>query len=236
MAENTDEKKLTPPYLPYKTLINFLERLKVGIPARIDRSVMGSFSGAIQAALFTALKYLQLVNREHIPTEKLTKIVLAEGEERKKLLREIITVSYPFLFREGLDLKRATAHQIQELFDQSGASGGTITKSITFFMAAAKDAGIELSPHLKIKGAGRKPGKTRKGLDRLEKQDNGFSQSEEPSAGGKDSLAELQVWLSMFPKFDPTWTDEIKAKWFDGFRDLRKDFKQKSDDDKEVGL
>ena len=227
MIENADEKKpINPPYLPYKTLVNFLERLKVGVPARIDRSVMGSFSGAVQAALFTALKYLQLMNRDHIPTEKLSKLVHVEGEERKKLLREIISVSYPFLFKEGLDLKRITGHQLQELFANSGVSGGTVSKSMAFFMAAAKDAEIELSPHLKIKSVGRSSGKIRKiRQDRID-ENNGSPYVEERNKPQSSTLEETQLWLSVFPKFDPSWSDEIKAKWFDAFRDLRKEFRQ----------
>ncbi len=29
-----------------------------------------------------------------------------------------------------------------------------------------------------------------------------------------------QMLLSKFPSFDPNWSDEVKAKWFDGFHRL----------------
>ncbi len=233
MSEDKEEKKITPPYLPYKTFTNFIERLKVGVPARIDRSVMGTFSGAAQAALFSALRFFSLISKEHLPTEALTKLVNSTGDERKTFLKVLMAERYPFLFKAGIDFQRMTAHQLQETFENSGASGGTIQKSIAFFMAMAKDAGIELSPHLKIKGTGRKVGKARKSTERYEKHDNGLSQNEGQHKKENDSFAELQLWLSMFPKFDPAWPDDIKSKWFDDFRDLRKDFKQKKDDNKE---
>jgi hypothetical protein len=222
MSENKEEKKITLPYLPYKTLLTFFEKLKVGIPARIDRGVMSSFSGAAQASLFTALKYLQLINRDHIPTEKLTKIVLAEGEERKKFIKEMIISSYPFLFKEGIDLKRITALQLQELFEKAGASGGTLRKSITFFMAAAKDATIELSPHLKVK-TGRIMGKTKKGGGLEKSSKNDIEEEKELS-----TLTWQQLLATKFPKFDPAWPDDVKTKWFDGFKELMGQFKEQS--------
>jgi hypothetical protein len=172
MTDSKEEKKLTPPYLSYRTFINFLEKLKVGMPSRIDRSVMGSFSGAAQAQIFPALKYLHLINPDDTPTEKLTSLVSSEGTEKQKILKDMIIVAYPFLFKDGIDLKRMTASHLQELFDKAGASGATARKSITFFMAAAKNTGIELSPHLKIRGAIRNSGKGKKTkIEKIERDD-----------------------------------------------------------------
>ncbi len=234
MAENTEDKKPTPPYLPYKTLTNFLERLKVGIPARIDRSVMGSFSGAAQAALFTALKYLHLIDQNHIPTEALTRLVNAQGEEREKFLKVMVGTYYPFLFKgEADDFKRMTAHQLQERFEASGVSGGTVPKSIAFFMAMAKDAGIELSPHLKkFKGAGRSTVRTR----RL-RPDRGDENNEPLHDEVREPRTEILTWqqilASKFPAFDPSWSAEVQAKWFDGFKELMGQFKRQSGEEEE---
>jgi hypothetical protein len=39
---------------------------------------------------------------------------------------------------------------------------------------------------------------------------------------GSDSMEMTweQMLLSKFPSFDPSWPDEVKSKWFDGFHRL----------------
>src|ERR1035438_10278775 len=96
-----------PPYVPYRSFRNFIDSLKQGIPARIDRSVMSSMSGALQSQLTTTLRYLMLISPTGQPTNSLPKLVNSEGPERAKAMREIITNCYPFLF-QNFDLKNAT--------------------------------------------------------------------------------------------------------------------------------
>lgn len=239
MEENKG-KKLIPPYLAYKTLLNFLDRLKASvIPTRVDRSVMSTYSGAIQAQLLTTLRYLHLIREEGIPEEKLSILVHSEGEERQKILKDIIVTSYPFLFKDGFHLKQASPQHLQDLFEKAGVSGATIRKSITFFIAMAKNAGMELSPRikkLKFKRTAFPKSKKTNGEKKTERPGTEYQGEEQSDKEKQTSLEEMQLWLSMFPKFDPSWSDEIKKSWFEGFRDLRKDFKQKSDDDKEVKL
>ena len=55
--------KLVPPYVPYRSFGNFIQSLKQGIPARIDRSVMSNMSGALQSQL-TSQKMILLMNTE----------------------------------------------------------------------------------------------------------------------------------------------------------------------------
>lgn len=229
MKNNKEEKTWGPPYVSYKTFINFLERLKAsGIPTRIDRSVVPSYSGAIQGHLFSTLKYLHLMSQHGVPTEKLTKLVNSEGADRQKILKEILVSSYKFLFKEGVDLGRITSNELQTLFDKEGVSGGTIRKAIGFFKEIAKNAGIELSPYIgKIKSSGsRSNGKKgrKKSEDKL---------SDIPSPTIREFYPEQPIkqdWqnllLSKFPNFDPAWSDDVKAKWFEGFKELMEEFKK----------
>ena len=144
------EKKLLPPYVPYKTFGNFFESLKaIGIPQRIDRSVMKSMSGGLQGQLMLALEYLSLITDTGTPTDKLEHLVHSEGTKRQEVLREILTSSYGFLFTDGLQLDRATASQFRERFEQTGATGDTLRKCMAFFLNSAKAAGIDLSSYLK---------------------------------------------------------------------------------------
>lgn len=223
-----DEKKATPPYLPYKTFTNFIERLKAsGVPARVDRSVLGVFSGAIQGQLVTALKYLSLINEHGTPTEKLEKLVAANENESRPIFKDILTSSYLFLFKEKVDLSKMTMLQLKQRFEDAGTSGDTTRKSLKFFLVAAQEAGIELSPYIK-KAKLRVPRsfnapKAKKSI--VEKKvEATLTGSGRPQ--GDESNAQLQLLLSKFPSFDPEWSDEVKTKWFEGFSRLMDEFKK----------
>ena len=43
---------------------------------------------------------------------------------------------------------------------------------------------------------------------------------DELSVGGKSGGSLKEMLFSRFPEFDPKWTDEIKAKWFEAFERL----------------
>jgi hypothetical protein len=208
-----------PPYVPYRSFRNFTDSLKQGIPSRIDRSVMPSMSGALQGQLTTALRYLKLITTGGHPTPVLPQLVNSEGHERAKVLRSVLLVAYPFLFeRERFDLMGATPRMMEEQFAHAGASGGTIDKCINFFLAAAKDAELPLSPHLKM-GRGNRTSRARQ---RPRGADLAVNAEGQVSMGGNESgdLTWAQMLLSKFPSFDPSWPDEVKAKWFDGFHRL----------------
>jgi len=154
-----------PPYISYRTFSNFLTDLRSrGIPSRVDRSVMSHKSGTVQSQLLLALHYLGLVKATGHPTQRLSRLVEAEGAERKQVVREMIQSSYDFAFDRSFGLETATSNQAQEVFEKTGASGETVRRCIAFFLAAAKDGGIPVSPYIKPHGrrrsASRKKGAT----------------------------------------------------------------------------
>ncbi len=65
--DTPERKAATPPYVAYKTLSNFLDRFKQGLPGRIDRGLMGSMSGAAQSQVTTALRFLGMISENNIP-------------------------------------------------------------------------------------------------------------------------------------------------------------------------
>jgi len=195
-------------------------------------------SGTLQSLLISALEYLNLIHPGNgVPTENLTKLVHSEGGDRQRILKEIVTSSYSFIFHDDFNLSRATAHQLQEKFTGIGTSGDTTRKCIGFFMHIAKEAGIPMSPHLK-KPRGRRPGaapKTKKHTIKTpppaQQQGNG-SYIEETEKGHAD-VGWQKLLLSKFPSFDPAWPDDVKTKWFDGFKGLMDQFKQQENADEE---
>ncbi len=152
---DTPEKKAaTPPYVAYKTLSNFLDRFKQGVPGRIDRGLMGSMSGAAQSQVTTALRFLGMISENNIPSQIMKRYVSGEEAERKTALRETLEKSYPFIFRHDFDLSTATAQMLRENFAQNtSATGETISRCITFLKDAAADAGIDVSPYILQKSA-----------------------------------------------------------------------------------
>jgi len=152
----------TPPYLPYATFKNFLDSLKAGIPGQIDRSVMRSLSGSAQSMLIGSLRFFDLISEDGKPSPTLGKLVNAEPVDRQKILRGLIETAYPFMFGDGISLKTATPKQVADAFADAGVSGDTIRKAVVFFLSAAKDADIPLSPFLKVRQPGRPPGSSGK--------------------------------------------------------------------------
>jgi hypothetical protein len=145
----TEKKHPSPPYVPYKTFKNFLEKFKQGTPTRIDRDLMGTMSGAAQSQLITALRYLRFVSENNLPLDYMKRYVVAEGEDRKAILRDILEQSYPFLFNEHFDLANATASLLRETIESNtSATGETVNRCIAFLKDAAQDAGLKVSQYI----------------------------------------------------------------------------------------
>jgi len=143
------QKAQAPPYVAFRTLWNFLDRLgEVGTPPRIDRSVWGdNLSGAYGSQLMAALRFLKLVDEGNNAYGDL-KLIAEDREMRRSFLQNrLLEVYGPAL--SGLDLSQATMAQLEERFrDHYSVAGATFTKAIAFFIHAAQTTGIALSPYI----------------------------------------------------------------------------------------
>lgn len=217
MSDKKDAR-LIPPYCSYKTLRNFIEPFKITMPGRIDRTIMKNYSGAQQAQLLNALKSLGLIASDGVPKPQLHRWVKADGEERQKVLKEILVAAYPFIFSDGFDLTTATPGSFDQRFAQTGITGDTIRKCVVFFIAAAQAAGIQLSPYIK-------PVKARASSVRTRRQ-GASGQQKNNTTAAQQNVSQQSQWsemlLAKFPAFDPAWPDDVKSKWFDGFQKLMK--------------
>lgn len=223
------EAKNVPPYVPYKTFINFIDGLRVAMPSRIDKSIMGSLSGGIQGQLIAALKYLHLIGHNDAPSDRMTRLVNSEGPEREKALRDIIQSSYSFLFKEGIDLQRATLKIVDDEFASVGASGDTIRKCVAFFLAAAKASRLPLSPYLSnIKRGPRSSAPRQKRQAPQADQTSGNGPM--TGASSNEQMSWSKLLLSKFPSFDPNWSSEVQSKWFDMFEKMMASGQVQSDD------
>lgn len=193
MPGDATEKNPMPPYVAFKTFSTFIDRLRP-MPGRIDRSVMQGMSGATQSQLSAALKYLGLVGPGNVPTQLLCELSSAAGKpERAAVLGAMLKTAYPFLYQTGFDLRVATSAQLNERFRETRATGGTLTRCVAFFLAAAKAADLPLSPHIKPSRAATAAGARRGGNVRSRRaaRENGASAPAvgPPPAGSTKSVA-----------------------------------------------
>jgi hypothetical protein len=220
MVAANDEKRL-PPYVSYRTFRNFTIDLRQGIPSRVDRSFWGTkMAGSTGIQLMTALRFLSLIDEGDRPTEKLVRIVESEGRERQEILKGIVRDKYAFVF-DSLELERATPAELGEKFKEQGAEGDVGRKCIAFFVAAANDAEIPLSPFiLKKTRAARTTSRPKRAATKSPLQKVKGGRVLEAPAGFPARIAWEELLLSKFPSFDPSWPDEVKVKWFDAFDQL----------------
>lgn len=203
-----------PPYLPYKTFVNFLNGLRHNIPSRIDRSVLRSLSGSVQGQLIQALRYFDLINVDGRPADSLIALVKAEGGERQRLVGEVLDRSYQFVFGSQLDLQRITMKQIEEVFAEQTLVGETASKAIELFLSLAKYVGIKLSPHLTM------PKRTSISKRRSAAKGTTHRIQHRSSHQVEGATEWVQLLISKFPNFDPNWSEELKLRWFDSFHEL----------------
>lgn len=145
---NTETKKTIPAYTTYTAFTNLISDLRENnIPSHVTRSVIkGSNSG--KAMMMASLKYLDLINKDSIPTDTLVQLV--ENDDNYSInLKQLLLAKYPFLFDETIDIKTTTTEKVAEKFQQAGAQGSTVSKCMAFFLGAAKAAELEVSPRVK---------------------------------------------------------------------------------------
>ncbi|MFK5948979.1 MAG: DUF5343 domain-containing protein [Methylococcales bacterium] len=182
MAE--ENKQQTPPYTTYKSFTNLIiDFREEGTPDHVTRSVVkGSNSG--KAMMSATLKYLKLVDSESVPTESFKQLI-DSVDNYKELLSSLLHSSYPFLFDGSIDLSNTTTEKVADKFKLAGARGSTISKCMVFFLAAAKDAEINISSRVKAQAPARSNNGSKKQKNKSS-QDNDTSDAnsgDKPGSG-----------------------------------------------------
>ncbi|WP_157835501.1 MULTISPECIES: DUF5343 domain-containing protein [Xanthomonas] len=146
-----NDKIIKPPYTSYRSFLSLMSDLRDHdmLPAAIDRSFLSKRSGSEQSALIATLKWFKLVDEVGIPTTLLDKYIAADAETAKSMFKNMVVESYGAITDGTFNLRSATTSQLAEQFRQYEISGSTLAKSVTFFLAAAKDAGVVVSPFAK---------------------------------------------------------------------------------------
>jgi hypothetical protein len=151
-----------PPYIGWATWIRLTRLMKTFVPPKLDRSYFNSlgFSGTQYSQAIRAFLFLRLMDDDKKPTESLRKLVMGNDEERRATLKSVIEKAYqPFFANPGP--RDATLGDLESYLRTQGAKG-VVDKCATFFLAAAREADIQLSPQLAGE-FGRKTGRRIKG-------------------------------------------------------------------------
>ena len=218
-------RKHLPPYVSYRTFHNFIERLQQRMPSRIDRSYWGDIlSGSTGIQLMAALRFLGLIDANGKPMERLKPLVSARGEPRAQLLRDITYDAFGFVLKSSLDIESATYSQLEEVFHNTFQLTDNVSrKCVKFFIAMASDAGMTLSPFITRRT---RSSHTSTGTKIVVKKAAGRTNRNVIVPQGKEELPNFSSWngklLDKFPNFDPSWSEELKQKWFAAFDELLK--------------
>jgi hypothetical protein len=142
----------TPPYLPFRSFMTALDHLAQATPNVITKEVFPDHSGLLQGQVISALKFFDLVDEHGIPKGDTLERLASQRDinQRRVNLRPLLKISYADIIK--LDLPRVTPSQLDTAFAKYGVSGDTKKKAKTFFVKAAKFAGLNLSPLLMRKG------------------------------------------------------------------------------------
>ena len=226
---NNGQERGAPAYVAYQTLKTFFGSFKEhGLPNLIDKSVLRTFSGGVQSQLKAGLRFLDLVDADNRHKPRLKTLVEAfDTDQWKDVVADLLKSAYPEMFR--LALESASPSEFSKAFkDAYDCDGDTLRKAQSFFLKAAGDAGIKISPYILQNTKARtptvkkaKPQKnddaSQKGKKKERTQEENDENDDIPDEKPKSIAEQL---LEKFPPFDPAWNDDLKANWFDGYKQL----------------
>src|SRR5229473_5969390 len=144
-----DQKPLSAPYTAFASVKTALSQFKEhGAPSRVDRTVLPTFSGAVGGQVVTALRFLKLIDNGNNSRPELDQLVAAVGaDEWPKALREVLGEAYTALLQ--MNLETASPSQFTEAFRREyPATEDVSRKQMTFFLNAAREAEIKISPYI----------------------------------------------------------------------------------------
>ena len=250
MTMKARDKGPRPPYVTYATWARVLEDVKERKPTQLDGSYFHELglSDSTGVTVRAALWFLGLVEGDNMPTENLLELAEAEGDDRKRLIRQIVEEAYEPIVGQ-VDLEHATMGHLVDSFKRAGAEGNVGHKCVTFFLALAKDAGMTLSPSLLTKSrvgapqrrdlggavgsrgasnvqrsrSGRKSAGAGPGhlASKLPAFDPGWPKEvREEWLAHHRALQTTMALMEKFPSLNADWSDEVKAKWFDSWQEL----------------
>ncbi len=184
--ERTQEPNaVTWPYTSFRTVLNVLDKFKGAVPPRIDRSALGGSEGQ-KTQVLAALKFFGLIKPGGEVTPIFQELVNNE-KDRGRVIKGLLETHYGEAVRLGTI--NGTTNQLAETF--KGLAGDTLRKAMTFYLHAAKFAGVAVSKNFKVP-----TGFARRGARRA---NNGTE--DDGAAGGGDAENAMQDARNRYVEF-----------------------------------
>lgn len=222
MVKKTNDRGI-PPYIGWAAWNRLTWAMKTFVPPRLDRSYFNSlgFSGTQYSQAIRAFLFLSLMDENRKPTEKLRQLVMGTDHDQKAILKSILEEAYkPFFDNPGP--RDATLGDLESFLRSKGAKG-VVDKCVTFFLSAAKEAGVPLSPQLAGE-FGRKTGRRIKGRGKGTHKE--LELSMKPSVGqttGSFSVGGMDLEVISYLAELP---EEKQGKWLKAYIKVKKALKQ----------
>ncbi len=147
--DRTGQDSWHAPYLPYGTLVNFLDNRVGGgaVPPRIDRTFLENYSGSVRPLIIATLKTIDMIDGDGNVLPLLKEAVRNPPDSRKAVLRSWAERFY----RDQIELAKqnATPQMLWESFNAHGFNGSTLRRAVIFYLALSEDLALPLSPHFK---------------------------------------------------------------------------------------
>jgi hypothetical protein len=145
MARISKAAGLVAPNVGYATFKQWFTGLRGAVPDKVDSTLFRGQSGSTISQLKGALTFLKLIDDGFKPTADFGSLATVDPAQWATVFRPIIEAAYGGLL-EGL-AENATRQQLLDAFrTQGNVSGETAQKAVRFYVTAADECGIPMSP------------------------------------------------------------------------------------------
>src|SRR4051794_23919320 len=145
-----------PPQVSFKTVKSVVADFKAKgvLPPKIDKRLWPNYSNTVANQLVAALRFLVLIDEAGVPKLLLRTLIDSYGDDIwPVVLESVITDAYTKVMDIELD-KVHGSHLRDKFKEVFKLEGDQQRKAIAFFLFAARDAGMKLSPYLKLRERG----------------------------------------------------------------------------------
>ena len=209
------------PYAPTKAVIGLIERhRRNGLPSPVTEDVLqrAGISASLTSRTLQALMTLDLIDDQGRPTPTLEGIRLAPEPEYKQRLADWLRAAYADAL-SFVDPAQDDETKIRDAF-RAYKPVGQQPRMVTLFTGLFAVAGVRPEKKRSSRPTNRSPKVDPSGaIDEAPR-----ALEKPPLQGAHDGVrkhkAVVDQLLDKFPAFDPAWTDDLKAKWFDGYQRL----------------
>lgn len=226
------------PYAPAKAVLEIVSRYRSkGLSQPIDGDVLSrvGITESLVPRTLQALQTLDLLDDKGFPTATFESIRLAPEAEYKERLAHWLNAAYADVLN-SVDPRTADETALQDAF-RSYNPPGQRPRMVTLFVGLYAAAGMGKENPRSRSGRPNNAAGTPHAQNAVTRQNiKGPTEQKKPAIGHPDTNSESRHrqansnspqddqrtlferdLLAKFPSFDPGWSDDLKAKWFEGF-------------------